>query len=492
MIRECTDKDFKTIFEIINNAASVYQGIIPDDRWQEPYMSKEELRREIADGVVFWGMGTGEDLLGVMGIQDKGEVTLIRHAYVKRDAQRMGIGGTLLEYLESMTDKPILVGTWAAASWAIDFYMKKGYSLVSTIEKERLLRKYWSIPDRQVETSVVLAKQPSQQVSQEDPVKAICPGRFEILDGDITFQIPIFCSHDLDAANPSIRRVVVVIHGAVRNADEYFRNMTVAAKLAGAQKDTTMILAPQFLIEVDIARHKLGDEITFWNEQSWKQGYRCEPVGPLAQEGGVSSYRVMDAILERLSAPEVLPNLTRIIIAGHSAGGQFVNRYAAGSLIGETLDRRGIHIRYIIANPSTYLYFTPERRAPGKMDQFTIPDSEAHPGYNRYHYGLDNLNEYMRGNSADQLASRYASQEVIYLLGGEDNDPDGEMLDKEPGALIQGSHRLERGLVYYNYLIHTFGEEFKQNQIVRVIPNVGHDHAAIFQSEAGRESIFGD
>jgi GNAT superfamily N-acetyltransferase len=159
MIRECTDSDFNTIFGIINDAAQAYKGIIPYDRWHEPYMPIEELRHEIEDGVVFWGLEHDGQLLGVMGIQDKGEVTLIRHAYVRTRAQQQGIGTKLLRHLESMTEKPILVGTWADAPWAISFYEKNGYTLVSEEQKNRLLRKYWSIPERQVETSVVLANQ---------------------------------------------------------------------------------------------------------------------------------------------------------------------------------------------------------------------------------------------------------------------------------------------------------------------------------------------
>jgi N-acetylglutamate synthase-like GNAT family acetyltransferase len=157
MIRECTESDFNTIYEIINNAAQAYKGFIPQDRWNEPYMSLEELRKEIEDGIVFFGLERDGKLLGVMGIQDKRDVTLIRHAYVWRRAQKRGIGQKLLQYLERLTDKPILIGTWAAASWAISFYEKNGYARVSEENKNRLLRKYWSIPERQVETSVVLA-----------------------------------------------------------------------------------------------------------------------------------------------------------------------------------------------------------------------------------------------------------------------------------------------------------------------------------------------
>ena len=159
MIRECTGSDFNRIFEIINDAAQAYKGIIPKDRWHDPYMPLDELRREIENGVVFWGLEHDGQLLGVMGIQAKGEVTLIRHAYVLTKAQKLGIGTKLLHYLETLTEKPILIGTWAAASWAISFYERNGYALVSEEEKNFLLKKYWSIPERQVETSVVLVNQ---------------------------------------------------------------------------------------------------------------------------------------------------------------------------------------------------------------------------------------------------------------------------------------------------------------------------------------------
>jgi len=159
MIRKCIESDINAIFEIINDAARAYKGVIPDDRWHEPYMSAEEIRHEIKTGVVFWGFEQEGCLAGVMGIQDKGEVTLIRHAYVLSRFRRQGIGEKLLKHLEDLTDKPILVGTWKDASWAIAFYRKHGYYLVSEEKKDRLLPKYWSIPERQIEISVVLANQ---------------------------------------------------------------------------------------------------------------------------------------------------------------------------------------------------------------------------------------------------------------------------------------------------------------------------------------------
>ncbi|MBO9561526.1 MAG: GNAT family N-acetyltransferase [Niastella sp.] len=149
-------EDFKQILEIINDAAVAYKGIIPEDRWHEPYMPEEELRHQINDGVIFWCFVEEGSIIGVMGIQDKGEVTLIRHAYVRSAARKKGIGGQLLQHLTSLTSKPVLIGTWADATWAIGFYQKHNFRLVSYEEKEQLLRKYWTIPERQVETSVVL------------------------------------------------------------------------------------------------------------------------------------------------------------------------------------------------------------------------------------------------------------------------------------------------------------------------------------------------
>lgn len=160
MIRRCTHDDFEVMFDIINAAAEAYRGVIPADRWHEPYMPRDELRSEIDAGVVFWGYEDAGRLVGVMGIQDVEDVTLIRHAYVHPNWQNQGIGGELLEHLrqqEAGASRPLLIGTWAAATWAIRFYEKHGFRLVTPDEKNRLLRTYWSIPERQVETSVVLA-----------------------------------------------------------------------------------------------------------------------------------------------------------------------------------------------------------------------------------------------------------------------------------------------------------------------------------------------
>jgi GNAT superfamily N-acetyltransferase len=155
-IRRCADADFDAMHDVINAAATAYAGFIPADRYHVPYMPAEELRGEIAAGVRFWGWHDAEGLSGVMGVQDVRDVTLIRHAYVMPDRQGVGVGSRLLAHLLSLPHQPLLVGTWADAVWAVRFYERHGFRLVTQKQKDRLLRRYWSIPERQVDTSVVL------------------------------------------------------------------------------------------------------------------------------------------------------------------------------------------------------------------------------------------------------------------------------------------------------------------------------------------------
>ncbi|MCL5773866.1 MAG: GNAT family N-acetyltransferase [Firmicutes bacterium] len=167
LIRKCINRDFETIYEIINEAAQAYKGVIPKDCWKENpedatglsvavYMSKAELQHEIDNGVVFRGYEEAGELAGVMGIQHVKDVTLIRHAYVRTAKQNHGIGAELLSHLQTLTTRPVLIGTWADAVRAVRFYEKHGFKLVTSEEKNRLLKKYWSVSDRQIETSVVL------------------------------------------------------------------------------------------------------------------------------------------------------------------------------------------------------------------------------------------------------------------------------------------------------------------------------------------------
>jgi len=156
IIRKSASEDLDEIFNVINDAAIAYRGAIPPDQWHDPYMTRDELQSQIDEGVRFFCYEDGDEIIGVMGIQDKEDVVLIRHAYVRTMRRNRGIGTTLLLNLIKDSRKPVLIGTWKAAHWAISFYEKNGFSMVDEEEKNRLLKKYWTIPDRQIETSVVL------------------------------------------------------------------------------------------------------------------------------------------------------------------------------------------------------------------------------------------------------------------------------------------------------------------------------------------------
>lgn len=170
LIRKSHEADSVAMLAIVNAAAQAYRGVIPFDRWREPYMPEDELEKEISDGVIFWVAEDHGRLIGMMGIQDKEDVVLIRHAYVEPTAQKRGVGTRLLRHVQSLAGKPVLIGTWSDASWAIEFYRRNGFTVVSSGLKDQLLRQYWSIPERQVETSVVLADTRWMNAQQCDPV----------------------------------------------------------------------------------------------------------------------------------------------------------------------------------------------------------------------------------------------------------------------------------------------------------------------------------
>lgn len=163
VVRRCGDDELEAVLSIVNAAAVAYRGVIPDDCWHEPYMTPNGLGRDILEGLEIWGYERGGELIGVMGIQPMADVDLIRHAYVRPTVQRKGVGAALIQHVRRLTDRRILVGTWAAAGWAVAFYQRHGFEPVRSPLAERLMRKYWSVPSRQMEVSVVLANPPYEQ-----------------------------------------------------------------------------------------------------------------------------------------------------------------------------------------------------------------------------------------------------------------------------------------------------------------------------------------
>ena len=316
-----------------------------------------------------------------------------------------------------------------------------------------------------------------------------CPQQFKFSKDGQTISIPCCWSHPIDAPNHDIERAIIVVHGVLRNADEYFPHMMEAVEQSGLEP-ATLVIAPQFLIEEDINAFTLANELLFWGEESgegWKKGDDSISTEEHPRAASASSFEVVDRIIEQITLKGYFPNLTDVIVIGHSAGGQYVNRYAAGTQIVSSL-QNNMHLRFIVANPSTFVYFNDERRLPDTTDQFAIPEG-ADADYNDYKYGLEKLNPYLASVGVEAIRASYPTKDVIYLLGGEDIQE--AYLEQTPNAMLQGRHRLERGQVYYHYLKHYFGEKIIETQKIAIIPCVGHDHAAIFKSEAGMNYIFG-
>lgn len=317
----------------------------------------------------------------------------------------------------------------------------------------------------------------------------ICPEKFQFSKKNHTLSIPCCWNHPIDTASDKVERAVIVVHGVLRNADEYFDHMMEAVESAGAAANT-LVIAPQFLIEEDIVGFELADEVLFWGGETgegWKKGDDSLSTEKHLRPVAASSFELVDRMIEVITMKDTFPNLKDVIVIGHSAGGQYVNRYAAGTQIEDRLPA-GVRLRFIVANPSTYVYFNEERRLPETTSQFGVPE-DPDPDYNDYKYGLEKLNPYMAAVGAEAIRSRYHQKDVVYLLGGEDIQE--AHLEQTGNAMLQGQHRLERGQVYYHYLKHVFGEEIAQTHKIAIVPCVGHDHAAIFRSDDGMKYIFG-
>jgi hypothetical protein len=321
-------------------------------------------------------------------------------------------------------------------------------------------------------------------------VDTVCPHRFAVSAGEPVFTVAYCARQPLHVSDGAARQAVVVIHGDQRNASSSYQSIERAATAAGVRNP--LIVAPQFIMEQDATAHGLGNEMPHWGD-GWKEGNLSRPTAAASPSPRVSSFTVVDEMLRRLADRALFPNLEQIVVAGHSAGGQFVHRFAAGSSMEELMRPLGIRLRYIVANPSSYLYFDEQRPVAERAGEFAIPSAAvlaACPRYNAYRYGLDNLNEYMGAVGSDRLQAQYASRNVVLLLGERDDDPRAPDLSTTCGANLQGAHRLERGNLYYSHLGLHFGPSIYTRQPKAIIPNAGHGASTMFNSAAGRAYLF--
>lgn len=303
----------------------------------------------------------------------------------------------------------------------------------------------------------------------EHGVKVLSPERLALGSGELALGL----SQDWRQPLPQVQRALIIVHGRLRNAQTYLRSGETAAGQAG-QSVATLVIAPQFLNQSDIARHQLPDPLLRWKGNDWMAG---EPAtGPLA----ISSYAVLDAILQRLQDRQLFPALKEVVIAGHSGGAQVVQRYALTTGNHPELEKAGIGLRYVIANPSSYAYFDPSR--PVAFEPASCP------GFNDWKYGLQHLPAYALGKSAAQLEQGYVQRNITYLLGQQDIDPNHPALDKSCAAETQGAYRLVRGHNYFDYLMRRHPQGLPQRLVE--VPGVGHDGDRMFTSPAGQAALF--
>ena len=305
------------------------------------------------------------------------------------------------------------------------------------------------------------------------PVAVVVDGRLAI--GDAV--LPVFVSQDWSRPLPDIHRVVIVVHGYARNAADYARNM-----MAFGPPADTLVVAPQFLAPEDIAAHHLPDTTLRWDREQWSDGDPALAPAPL------SAFDGFDAVLARLTDRTTFPNLAQIVLAGFSAGGQFVQRYAA---VGKGED--AIPLRYIVGSPGTYAYFGDERPLPdGGFGPF--PGAADCPDSNRWKYGYaGGLPPYVHGvvgQGIPALERRYVARDIVYLAGGDDTDPNHRLLNKTCAGEAQGPTRLARMQAFVADLKHRDGAAFTQP--VHVVDGAAHQEAKVFGSACGRAALFGD
>jgi pimeloyl-ACP methyl ester carboxylesterase len=303
------------------------------------------------------------------------------------------------------------------------------------------------------------------------PVPAIGDHTIEVDNGAL---LPLFISRDWTQPLPDIERAVIVQHGRARNADVYFRTGLTAQAAAGDVGKHTLIIAPQFIDQLDVDTFHVPANMLRYTPEGWEGG--DEAIGPAP----ISSFQALDVILARLADKRLFPNLKEVVVAGHSGGGQVVQRYAIMGKGGEALAKAGIGVRYIVANPSSYAYFSADRPEPAI--------AAACPGYNDWKYGMAHLPAYAAPKSPVELEKDYVSRRVIYLLGSLDTNPNHPVLDKSCMAEAQGPYRWARGHSYIATM--KARDSGMPNHTLYEIQGVGHDGDKMFTSSCGLTALF--
>jgi pimeloyl-ACP methyl ester carboxylesterase len=312
------------------------------------------------------------------------------------------------------------------------------------------------------------------------PVATISDTRFTLDTPQGHAEFPLYLSKDWNVAQPQVTRAVIVIHGKLRNADVYFRTAQNARDAAHADPDATLLIAPQFLATLDTRVHDEPADLLRWTGDAWMGGEAARAPLP------ISSYEVLDAIVARLADRKLFPNLRHVVFAGHSGGGQVVQRYAVAARNIAALTGEGIDVRYVVASPSTYAYFDAQRpNAQGIAAPF---DAAQCPDFNQWKYGMDNRPPYLDDRTPAQLEATYAALRIDYLVGGADDDPQQSALDRTCAAEAQGPQRVARAEAYYRYIQARHPDGLTQR--FHIVPGVGHNGARLLTSVCALAAMF--
>jgi hypothetical protein len=299
--------------------------------------------------------------------------------------------------------------------------------------------------------------------------------------GDKTYDFPVYVNHALNGDLRGIREVIFVQHGLQRNGDDYYTAAAALLKQSGRSPAEVLLVAPNFPGTPDAGKGFEGMPV--WSVQGWLGGE--DSVNP---PPALSSLQVLDDLVAFVTDKRRLPDVTRVTVAGHSGGGQLVHRYAVLNNVDERIRAGGIDLRYVIANPSSYLYFTTERP---NGTGFARYDTARCAGYDKYRYGMQDMVPYARGDDGMALYRRYMQRQVTYLVGSEDNDPNHRVLDKACGAEAEGPTRLQRARGYWRYEGYLAAAGQTSRHRSYEVVGVGHDQARMFGSRCGAQAVFG-
>jgi len=324
-----------------------------------------------------------------------------------------------------------------------------------------------------------------ERAPNERPVTVVAPQRFAINSTTGSGSIPLYATDAWDATTSSAQRAVILLHGRLRNADAYYELALQARAAAGHAASDTLLIVPQFLAHADLGAHHLPMDTLHWDWTSWMGGDPALGPAPL------SSFEVLDAILHQLASRTRFPALREVVIAGHSGGAQVVQRYAVVTRGEAALLQQALSVRYVVANPSSYVYFDALR--PHDTGGFARFDAARCPHFNHWKYGLVQAPSYagldQPGITPANLEAAYAQRDVITLLGEQDCDPRHPALDLSCAAQAQGPNRLARGRAYTQYMKLRHTDSLRHRHFE--IPGVGHDGVGIFTSPPGIAALFG-